>query len=345
VQYRLTLVTAILVALVTITAWELYWRSQGKLPDIDDEKGLWAMQRAKVEDLGEDGVVLIGSSRVLFDIQLDEWEAATGVKPVMLASPGTTPLPLFTDIVKNTQFKGTVILGVAPGLFFSSASPETFFWKRGQQKVDHYRDRTYAQRLNLWLSIPLQSNFAFISVSEEEWDDDIDLRTLLRNIDWGRRSKEPEMPPFYRFSEARIDRNVRMLERLEYDTTFSKTVQEAWRAFTARAREPDKVGTISYFNEDAKAFKARGGNLILVRCPSTDYIRDLEREKLPRESFWDTLVASGPHTAYHFEDYDELSGFDCPEWSHLSGPDADIFTRRLAEIMIADGVIKNHKTD
>ena len=344
-QYRLTLVIAILVALGTITAWELYWRSQGKMPDIDDEKGLWAMQRAKVEDLGDDGVVIIGSSRVLFDIQLDEWEAATGVKPIMLASPGTTPLPLFTDIVKNTQFKGTVIFGVSPGLFFSSASPETFFWKRGQHKVDHYQNRTYAQRLNLWLSIPLQSNFAFISVSEEQWDDDIDLGTLLWHVDWGRRSNEDTFPPFYKFSEARLDRNVRMLERLEYDTAFAQTVQEAWKAFGAKRKKPDKVGTISYFNKDAEAFKARGGNLILVRCPSTDYLRESEREHYPRELFWDSLVASGPHTAYHFEDYEELSGFDCPEWSHLSGPDADIFTRRLAEIMMEDGVIQNQKAD
>ena len=32
----------------------------------------------------------------------------------------------------------------------------------------------------------------------------------------------------------------------------------------------------------------------------------------------------------YFEDHPELASFDCPEWSHLSGPDSVEFSKRLA---------------
>ena len=142
---------AIALCIIGIGLWELYVRSQGFKPDLDENNALWAVQRAKLETASKTDIVLIGSSRVLFDIQLDEWENETGIRPVQLASPGSTPLPLFHDIVNNTEFAGTVIVGVTPGLFFSTTYPEAFPWKRPQSKVDHARDLTYAQLMNFYL--------------------------------------------------------------------------------------------------------------------------------------------------------------------------------------------------
>ena len=66
-----SLIIAVTLSIISLAAWEFYWRSQGKIPDLDDDKNLWAVQRAKVEDASKKDVVLIGSSRVLFDIQLN----------------------------------------------------------------------------------------------------------------------------------------------------------------------------------------------------------------------------------------------------------------------------------
>jgi len=49
--------------------------------------------------------------------------------------------------------------------------------------------------------------------------------------------------------------------------------------------------------------------------------------------------------AYYFEDYDQFKNLECPEWSHLSAPDARYFTTELVKIMKADGVISNTKTN
>ena len=176
---------ALAISAIALTCWELYWRSQGYYPTLNDDKALWSMHRANVETATGDDVVILGSSRAYFDIQLNEWEAATGKKPIQLASTGSSPLPTFNDIVNNTDFKGTVIVGVTPGLLFSTTYPKAMPWERPQAKVNHYQDRTYAQRLNFLLSIPLQQNLAFMSADEEEWADDIDLKALLKRIKIG----------------------------------------------------------------------------------------------------------------------------------------------------------------
>lgn len=137
-----SLFIAVTLSVLSIVAWEIYWRNQGKIPDLDDDKNLWAVQRAKVDDASENEVVLLGSSRVLFDIQLNEWEKETGVRPIQLASAGASPLPTFHDIVENTEYKGTVLVGVTPGIFFSTTFPEASPWKRAQSRVDYFEDRT-----------------------------------------------------------------------------------------------------------------------------------------------------------------------------------------------------------
>src|SRR5690606_25678810 len=224
-----SLLIAVTLSVISIVAWEVYWRNQGKIPDLDDDKNLWAVQRAKVEEASPENVVLIGSSRVLFDIQLDEWEQETGVRPIQLACAGSSPLPVFHDIVNNTDFKGTVLVGVTPGLFFSTTYPEAGPWKRPQTRVDYYENRTYAQRFNHWLSLPLQKNLVLISTSEEGFSDDIDLKSLLNSIPSENRSGQPEYPPFNSLAYIEEDRNNPMSEKTATDTAFANGIIAAWK--------------------------------------------------------------------------------------------------------------------
>jgi len=344
-QLSKSLFIAIAMSILSLAIWELYWRSQGKVPDINDDKELWAVQRAKLNKMDESDFVLTGSSRVLFDIQLDEWENETGKRPVMLASPGSSPLPVFRDIVENTEFAGTVIVGVTPGIFFSTTYPLAPPWKRAQSKVDHYHKRTLAQRLNHWSGLPLEKNLTFVSISEEQWYDDIDLRSILRRIKFGNRTGEKTKPPFRNFSNVSQDRNVRMTERTANDTTFANSIISVWKFFGENAPPPDKASTMALFLSDAAKFQARGGNLILLRCPSSGGMRATENMFFPRTEYWDELVNQSKAKGYHFEDYDQLKHFECPEWSHLSASDAEKFTRELVKIMISENVIPHSKTN
>ena len=339
-----TLLIAITLSFIAIGSWETYWRSQGYYPGLEDDKDLWAVQRAKVENATKDDFVLLGSSRVLFDFQLSQWEAETGKRPIQLASAGTTPLPVFHDIVENTDYKGTIIVGVTPGLFFSTTYPLAMFWDRAQVRIDYYFARTYAQRLNHKISIPLQNSFTFLTADEEEWVDDLDLKTLLNNIKIGNRIEMP-MPPFHRFQNIYEDRNVEMMYKTATDTAFANTIKRVWGFYgqQAQAHPPEKEATTIFFLNDLEKYKARGGNVILVRCPSSGGLRVGEGMGLPRAEFWDALVAKANVPGYHFEDYEQFKNLECPEWSHLSAEDARKFTTELAKIMLNDGVITNSK--
>ena len=339
-----SLIVGAVCSLIVLTGWEFYCRSQNYIPGLEDDKALWAIQRAKLESATESDVVLIGSSRVLFDIQLDQWEEETGTRPIQLASAGATPLPAFHDIVNNTDFTGTVLVGVTSGLFFSTTFPGAPPWSRIQSRVDYYFDQTYAQKLNHKLSVPLENNLVFLTNDEEGWSDDLNLKSLMKRIKIGNRNNDA-MPPFYRFQDIDKDRNVMMKERMIQDTTFANSVIDVWKFLFSALPPPDKKSTMEFFMKDLEKFKARGGKVILLRCPSSGGVRMGESKGIPRKEFWDDLVQKTGEPAYHFEDYEQLNQFFCPEWSHLSGPDAKVFTTELVKILMKDEVIISKTTD
>ena len=343
---KVTFLVAAILGIAALTAWELYWRANGYYPTLDDNKELWSVQRAKVDKLSSDTPILVGSSRILFDIQLDEWERLTGKRPIQLASVGSSPLPIFHDIVEHTNFTGTVFVGVTPGLFFSTTYPKAEPWAWPQSRVDYYHKRTYAQQLNHFLSLPLQKGLALMSAGELQMDDEIDLKSLLNRIKIGNRNNNG-MPPFYTFSDMTEDRNMRMRERMVTDTAYANTVKKVWQFYGETAQSlppPDKEGTTHFFVNDLKKFQSRGGRVILVRFPSSGGVLMGENMGLPRKEYWDFLVERSGAQAYYFEDYPTLSqGYVLPEWSHLSGESADRFTKEFVKIMQKDGVLTNLK--
>ncbi len=344
-KLKQTLLVALILSIVAIIAWEAYWRSQGYYPTLNDEKALWAKERAKLENATDKDVVIIGSSRAYFDIQKEIWQEETGIKPIQLSSTGSSPLPALHDIVENTTFKGTLIVGVTPGLLFSTTYPKAPPINRIQSKIDYYNDMTYAQKSNYFLSVPLQKNLVLMSGDEEEWAGDIDLKSLLRRLNFGNRTKEPKAPPFYNFGDISSDRNIVMSNRAANDTAFANSIIKVWNFFGKAAPPPDKDATTAYFVNDAKEFIERGGNLILVRCPSSGGTRMAENMFLSREKYWDSLVGLLPSKNYHFEDYSQLKNLTCPEESHLSKEDADYYTTELVKIMIEDNAFKTSKTN
>ncbi|MCH9660138.1 MAG: hypothetical protein K0U54_04415 [Bacteroidetes bacterium] len=328
---------------IFVSIWEFYVRSEGYASELDDNKALWAIQRAKVDHLTDDEVVLLGSSRVHYDIQLNEWEEATGIRPIMLASDGTTPTPIFKEIVDHTDFSGTVLIGVAPVLFFSEPG-KGFMWDRPSKRLKHYYDRTYAQRANHLLSIPLERSFSFLNASEEEWSDDIDLKTLINGISIGDRVPSGRLP-FNNFGFVDADRNVTMFEKTRSDTAFANGIIKVWGSGWDKRPAPVLDAVISYYKPLIAKFKERGGEIIFLRCPSSGGNRERERAKIPRSEFWNPFIEQIESPGYHFEDYESLSHFTCPEESHLYTPDARLFTKEVVQILLNDNVIKTRKAN
>src|SRR5690606_39224931 len=97
----------------------------------------------------------------------------------------------------------------------------------------------------------------------------------LNSIPVENRTGKPLYPPFNDFGDISEDRNTMMNERTSTDTAFANTVKEAWKfIIMSNNNPPEKDATTNYFVEDAKIFKARGGNLILVQCPSSGMFKE-----------------------------------------------------------------------
>src|SRR5690348_16877576 len=107
---------ALLLALALLAGWEWRWRAFGVTPAIRNSDGLWAMQRRRVDE-GEGGAtVFLGSSRVLFDVQLKDWERLSGHRPIQLALEGSSPMSMLEDLADDPNFTGTAYVGVTPML-------------------------------------------------------------------------------------------------------------------------------------------------------------------------------------------------------------------------------------
>ncbi len=75
--------------------------------------------------------------------------------------------------------------------------------------------------------------------------------------------------------------------------------------------------------------RSRGGKIVFVRFPSTGGLKELEDRITPREETWDPLLKMTGAPGIYYSDFPELSGFKCPEWSHLSAGDSVEFSKRL----------------
>ena len=93
---------------------------------------------------------------------------------------------------------------------------------------------------------------------------------------------------------------------------------------------------IAVFDQIKKAvakIKARGGQVIFVRPPSSGGYQKAEEIVYPRDEYWDKFLAYTKTPGVYYADYPETANFVCPEWSHLSPTDAIIYTKNLARIL------------
>jgi hypothetical protein len=161
------LLGAAVLGMLLVAGWELYWRSTGVTPGYYNSNSEWAQQRRRIDE-GEGGkTVLLGASRVLFDVQLPVWEKATGERPIQLAIEGTSPLPMLEDLAADPHFTGRALVGVAPQVFFPGIAARS-------DVVPYFHKEGPSQRIGTWLSMHLlEPYFAF-------YDPDFKLNTVVK---------------------------------------------------------------------------------------------------------------------------------------------------------------------
>lgn len=347
----------LLVATAATAAWEMYWRSRGYEISYDGTDSSWAEFRAQAQHAGPEYTIIAGSSRALFDIDLPTWRAENGDKPVIqLAKEGSAPLPIVRDLIEHTDFAGTLVVSVAPGLFFFKNSMHD---NDAERLVKHYHNWSPAQKMEHWANLLMEPTFAFVEKGE------LNLGNLLQEMEL------PNRPAYLagydrvpKLSNDTRERQARMWSRVVTDTAYAQRVQGIWMGFSARTGPlmrpadyaskkavalagkfqplppPLQVSPAerdSFFMEIkswADKLRARGGKMIFIRPPSTGMLYQLEEQHFPRKDTWDALLEKTGVPGIHFEDHPELQGFELPEWSHLRAEHAPPFTKALVKLVM-----------
>ena len=129
-----------------------------------------------------------------------------------------------------------------------------------------------------------------------------------------------------------------MTEKFVADTNLQNQVKGIWDFFRKMGKDPPVSGgkldsIITSVKTSVDKIRARGGQVIFVRTPSSGGFLMGEKMGYPREKYWDRLLAETKCAGIHFQDYPAIDHFECPELSHLKQSDAKIFTENFIKIL------------
>lgn len=321
---------AAVLALLLIGAWEWRWRAFGVTPSYRNSDGQWASQRRRIDQGEGNKTVLIGSSRVLFDVQLPVWQRIAGERPIQLAMEGTTPLPMLEDLAADPKFTGRLVVGIAPLVFFSGHAMRA-------DVVPFARKQSPSQRVGNWLSTHLLEPYLAFD------DPDFALATVVKRQPWPVRVGTHPYIAVRKLANAEADRNTRMWSKLQSDAGYRALARRIWsqqfnqppppNMSTPAKREQLADAQIRRAAAAVALLRARGVAVVFVRPPSTGPFLAFEEKVLPRARTWDVLLARTHAPGIHFADYPQLGGYEQPEWSHIAATDAERFTAALVPLV------------
>ena len=308
-----------------ITALEVNARRIGLNPgDLDNSEVAWVKERVRSESAD---VAIVGDSRILFDTDLDRFEALTGTRPVQLAIHGTSALTLLEDAASNENFRGLLIVGLADTMFFQPFDGYGgYVRRRGDFTSPSGRlgieiDHIFQRRLAF-----LDSNYR-LSVAAHRLDPDF------------RPGVEGPKHDIWKVQEVGENRATSMWPRVEHDLAYRARTRWAWKGF--KEKYPFTPQLIAKGHARAvkavAAIRARGGEVVFVRPPSAVQLRVNEESQLPKVKGWDALLRNTRTVGVHNDDLPaEVQNLTMPEWSHLNRACATVFTdayvRRLANL-------------
>jgi hypothetical protein len=327
----MTVIVVLLVCAASF-AWELYVRSIGYAPTLNDTEDLWTQVHRRIRP---ESLVIVGDSRPLFDLDLDELEKGLGKRPIQIALAGSCAYPVLADLINDDKFHGTVICSIVPGMFFAPGGP---LLETSEKALKRYRTQTVAQRASHHLGMFLEEHIAFLK------QEDLTLERLLAKLpipDRPNAQVPPTLPPD--FQTVDHERRMRMIEKCAQPGELQTRIRQIWLPLFTPPPPPSYVPKEAFMEQMGKAvearfrdtaaavnkLRARGGKIVFVRFPHSGELKNLEDRLSPRARTWDPLIKSTGGPGIYYSDFPELSDFTCPEWSHLSAGDSVEFTKRL----------------
>lgn len=325
-----------LVIVATVVAgYEIHLRNRGLEVSYDDGPALWADKRNKVYGDKEDQIIFIGSSRIKYDLDIETWNQLTGLEAVQLACVGSTPVPILKDLANDPEFRGRLVIDVTEPIFFSSVP---FFFERPNDNLKYYHDHTIAQDVSFQLHSALESQLVLLD------EENLSMNAQFNIIPYivPQLQDRPGVfggPIFpIEFARTNFDRQTSMTDHFVADTAQVNMVRGIWAGLAKMPMPPPMndqqiLAFIQDIKKSTDKIKARGGQIIFVRTPSSGAFRQMELGGFARTRYWDKLIEVTGCPGIHFEDDAATKDLICPEFSHLNIADAKTYTKAFVRIL------------
>ena len=322
-------IIGLIVTVVLMSGWEAYWRSDGSVPGYRNSEDLWSMQRRRIDNGEGDKTVIVGSSRIFFDTQLDVWEQESGERPIQLALEGTSPLTAMEGLADDPDFTGSLLVGVAPEMMY------TGFEFRGEA-FTRYEEETPTQWFGQQISLLVEPYLAF-------YQTDYSLFTVIKRQAWPEREGVFADEDVRRLAIYSKERNARMYSKVETEESYAEIVKRGWAQYHRPIEElSDEELAENQENLEkqigravaaTEKLSAKGVDVTFIRNPSEGFYAMSEPMYFPRAEAWDVLIAKTSSLGIHWMDHEELQGYRLPESSHMTGLEADRYTKALYHVI------------
>ena len=322
-------IVAVVVTAIFMGAWEAYWRSDGSVPAYRNSDGLWVLERRRIDNGEGDKTVILGSSRIFYDTQLDAWERESGERPIQLAQVGTSPLTPMENLADDPDFTGLLLVGAAPEMMYTG-----FEFLGGG--FTRYEYESPAKWFGQQVSMLVEPYLAF-------YHTDYSLFTVIRRQPWPAREGVFADEDVRRLAMYTRDRNARLYDKVVTEESYADIVKRGWaqyhRPIEELSEEELAENQENLEEQIARAvaatekLNARGVEVIYIRNPSGGFYAMSEPMYFPREEAWDVLIEKTGALGIHWMDHEELQGYWLPESSHMTGPDAERYTKALYHVI------------
>jgi hypothetical protein len=321
-----SLLLALALTVSAAVCWELYLRSKGIEPDFDDSPELWANARAMAYEPADKATVFIGSSRIKYDLDIPTWESKTNTRAVQLAMVGSSPRSILADLANDSLFKGRLVVDVTEVLFFNNAP---YVLASPEEGINYYKKRTPAQTASFAVDKYLEANLVLLD------RDFYSVNGLLNHLYVPNRMGVYAGLDFpVGFGSTRYNRQTKMTASFLADTSRINQVRGIWSMLAKENTAPPIGGKeldsfLASVKQDVEKIKARGGDVVFLRTPSSGPFFMGESMGYPRAKYWDRLLTTTGCKGIYFKDYTALANLVCPEFSHLKPSDAIVYTNGM----------------
>lgn len=333
----------LLFGMLLILAVENLIRIKGGEANVRDTAELWASQRARASSIGDDALILVGSSRIQLGLDLGVLAKTTGMIPVQLAIDGSPNLEVLENLANDKSITGTILVSTSLRLLFPIKNSMRVNKWIGVYE-DKYRNLWFPEKEQL-IKAKLQSVSAlYANIVPLEvlipllFDSNKNLRKFYLKTSPNRERDADyslvEMPDFYM---------RRVVRKLGYPLP-----AEAYNSYDSFQDSVISIakGNYSEFNTDPKRsrriksaiekFKNRGVEVIITRLPLSGLVESISDIRYPR-ALWDKVVSDLEVRVIDYRDYPELA-YQLPDGSHLDITQKAEFTDRFASILLQNDI-------